>query len=598
MSETIPTIRIFISSPGDVAVERGKARKVVEALQKRYAGRLKLETMLWEDLPLGAETSFQQGIDLVLSDQHGVDIAVFILWSRLGSPLGAAIRKPDGTEYRSGTEREFDMMLSARALLDAVPELRVDDETLAELREVLAGGLDKALKMLLKRVFPDAGKAGTMRLVLLLDQFEELFTASGASDEEIRCFLRAIQSLACSGFVWVLATVRSDFYDRCQRFPILIEMKGSQGQIDLLPPEPSDIHRIITGPAVMAGLAFEKSETGETLDQRILNDVVGHPEALPLLEFMLSNLFDHRSADNVLTLAQYEKLGGIDGAIGHHAEKVYASLSDASRIALVNVIPLLAQCNQANGGEFVRRKCDESEYENIDGASEAVQAMVNARLMVKEFGHEGHSVIYVSHEAVFRTWERASQAVGEARSKIELRTYLSNEAQRWEHLGKSKNLLLPRKRFAYVDKLIQNSATPLSDTLLQYIWSSECVERRAGLFRTFVFWLIVQLSIDFACIGTVDRLSKNFAKEAVKLFAGDSRSDHSAELKLAHALLLDGQYEDAVSLHDKYMYIEFPDGELWRKKVYKDFQILRAAGRDHPDMKKIEAMLEDAKAVP
>ena len=40
----------------------------------------------------------------------GVDIAVFILWSRLGSPVRAMIRKPDGTEYRSGTEREWDLM--------------------------------------------------------------------------------------------------------------------------------------------------------------------------------------------------------------------------------------------------------------------------------------------------------------------------------------------------------------------------------------------------------------------------------------------------------------------------------------------------------
>ena len=58
--------------------------------------------------------SFQQGIDLLLSKEHAIDIAVFILWSRLGSPLGPLIRKPDGSEYRSGTERELDLMLEAR----------------------------------------------------------------------------------------------------------------------------------------------------------------------------------------------------------------------------------------------------------------------------------------------------------------------------------------------------------------------------------------------------------------------------------------------------------------------------------------------------
>ena len=107
-------IRIFISSPGDVADERDRARQVIESLRRRYADRFLLKPVLWEELPLQANMSFQQGIDLLLSKEHAIDIAVFILWSRLGSPLGPLIRKPDGSEYRSGTERELDLMLEAR----------------------------------------------------------------------------------------------------------------------------------------------------------------------------------------------------------------------------------------------------------------------------------------------------------------------------------------------------------------------------------------------------------------------------------------------------------------------------------------------------
>jgi hypothetical protein len=57
------TIRIFISSPGDVAEERERAKRVVESLRKRYAGRLTLETVLWEELPLTATMTFQEGIE-------------------------------------------------------------------------------------------------------------------------------------------------------------------------------------------------------------------------------------------------------------------------------------------------------------------------------------------------------------------------------------------------------------------------------------------------------------------------------------------------------------------------------------------------------
>ena len=104
------TLRIFISSPGDVAAERDKARLVLEQLQQLYGDRVRLVPVLWEDLPLRADTSFQEGIDLVLSAEHGIDVAVFILWSRLGSPVAGMIRL-DGSPYRSGTEREFDLML-------------------------------------------------------------------------------------------------------------------------------------------------------------------------------------------------------------------------------------------------------------------------------------------------------------------------------------------------------------------------------------------------------------------------------------------------------------------------------------------------------
>ena len=110
----VRTIRIFISSPGDVAEERDRARFVIDGLRRRYAGRLVLKPVLWEDLPLQGDISFQEGIDCVLSGDTSVDVAVFILWSRLGSALGAGLQRQDGTKYRSGTEREFELMMKAR----------------------------------------------------------------------------------------------------------------------------------------------------------------------------------------------------------------------------------------------------------------------------------------------------------------------------------------------------------------------------------------------------------------------------------------------------------------------------------------------------
>lgn len=127
-------VRIFISSPGDVQEERQKARDVIGRLSRSYAGSITISPVFWEDLPLPATASLQEGIDLVIGDRHGIDIAVFVLWSRLGSRLGSAILRRDGGEYRSGTEREFDLMMRAReASGNQRPEilvyLRSDDAT-------------------------------------------------------------------------------------------------------------------------------------------------------------------------------------------------------------------------------------------------------------------------------------------------------------------------------------------------------------------------------------------------------------------------------------------------------------------------------------
>lgn len=105
------TIRIFISSPGDVHEERGKARKVVNTLQREFEDKMLLELVVWEDMALSAAASFQEGIDERLQTQYSIDISVFVFWWKLGSPLSEIITRRDGRPYRSGSEREFDFVL-------------------------------------------------------------------------------------------------------------------------------------------------------------------------------------------------------------------------------------------------------------------------------------------------------------------------------------------------------------------------------------------------------------------------------------------------------------------------------------------------------
>jgi hypothetical protein len=95
-----PTLRIFISSPGHGKEERRKAQQVVDQLQRWYGDAVVLKPVLWEDLRLEIDASFQDGIDVILSGDKGIDIAVVILWSRIGTPVTIGDR-----HYNSGGTR-------------------------------------------------------------------------------------------------------------------------------------------------------------------------------------------------------------------------------------------------------------------------------------------------------------------------------------------------------------------------------------------------------------------------------------------------------------------------------------------------------------
>jgi len=106
---TVTRLRVFISSPGDVAQERAVARRVLGRIQGACAGRLEIEPVLWEQQPLLASDSFQAQ----LIRPSDCDVVVGVVWSRFGTPLSVALLRPDGRPWRSGTEFEIEDALEA-----------------------------------------------------------------------------------------------------------------------------------------------------------------------------------------------------------------------------------------------------------------------------------------------------------------------------------------------------------------------------------------------------------------------------------------------------------------------------------------------------
>ncbi|MBV8211668.1 MAG: serine/threonine protein kinase, partial [Verrucomicrobia bacterium] len=128
---------------------------------------------------------------------------------------------------------------------------------------------------------PELPKA---RLALVVDQLEELFT-SGFSSEIQEKYVSAIAGLVQSGRVFVLATLRSDFYSSYQAFSELTELTRPSGKVDLRPPTAHEIGNMIRLPAEAAGLQFELDQkSGQRLDEGLRDAAAITPESLPLLE--------------------------------------------------------------------------------------------------------------------------------------------------------------------------------------------------------------------------------------------------------------------------------------------------------------------------
>jgi hypothetical protein len=158
--------------------------------------------------------------------------------------------------------------------------------------------------------------------VLLIDQFEELFTQTPSEDERRRFIdLLVTATTEPHGPLIVLLTLRADFYDRPMRYPRLHQLMQDH-QISVLPMTLQDLREGIEKPAALPDvrLTFEGDLVGD-----LLFEVQNQVGALPLLQFTLDQLFQHRNGCQ-LTLFAYRELGGVKGALKKQAEKTYTAL--------------------------------------------------------------------------------------------------------------------------------------------------------------------------------------------------------------------------------------------------------------------------------
>ena len=286
------------------------------------------------------------------------------------------------------------------------------------------------------------------RLILVVDQFEELFTVPGIGAQDRRMFVQLLAGLARSGAVWVIATLRADFWHRAAEIPELMALAEGQGRIDLPVASPAELAEMIRKPAQAAGLTFEvHPQTGLGLDAVLAEDAAAAPGALPLLSFTLDELYKNAKArgETVLTHASYEALGGLEGAITNRADDIVGGLPAAAQAALPRVLRALTTVSGATEGAPIARSAPLESFAEGSPARMLIDTFVIARLLVAAGVSGSASTVRLAHEALISHWHRAQDQLAADRRDLETRTLIERQFGRWsEASGHVRQLLLLR----------------------------------------------------------------------------------------------------------------------------------------------------------
>ncbi len=366
----------------------------------------------------------------------------------------------------------LDALAAALLREGALPELAEGGLDAAKLAALLAdtpAAVAPLLGLTLARLSAPPLRAA---LVVLVDQMEELFAGTLARPQR-DAFATALAVLARGG-VWVIGTIRADFQPRLAELPdTLADLLRGEAMYNLRPPRPVEVAQMIRRPAQMAGLVFERrAEADEGLDDVLRDAAVADPAALPLLQFALDQLWARRDG-RVLGYADYEAMGGLDGAVSSHAEAVFAALAAPAQAALPRVLSALVRVELTEETSRVsQRRAARSALETVPGAPALVSAFIAARLFMVDRTGDGEATVGVVHEALLRVWPRATAWIdGNARA-LEARTRVTVAEALWHHAGEPADLLLAGTSLAEAQALRAEGSLMLLGSTERFIAAS------------------------------------------------------------------------------------------------------------------------------
>ncbi|MEV6603081.1 NACHT and WD repeat domain-containing protein [Kutzneria sp. NPDC051319] len=310
-----------------------------------------------------------------------------------------------------------------------------------------------------------AANPGRTDLLLVVDQFEELFTLCGDAAER-QDFITALVHAAttASSQTRVVLGVRSDFFTHCAGYPELHDAL-SDGQVLVGPMTSDELREAIVKPAAAANLTVDTA-----LVTRLVAETANRPGVLPLVSHALLETW-HRRQGMALTAAGYEEVGGIRHALARTAEAAYTAFTQDQQTTARQILLRLTALGE--GTEDTKRRINRVELDDTDEVRVVLAALACGRLIVLD-----HHSVEIAHEALIGHWPRLRDWLAEDREGLHIHRQLTEATTVWEAMEHDPEALYRGARLVRAREWIGSTTPGLSGREQAFVTASVDITRQ------------------------------------------------------------------------------------------------------------------------